>query len=350
MISIIVPIYNTKIEYLERSLHSIDMQGLDLEVLLIDDGSAKETACYVDSLKTKYRVFHKENGGVSSARNYGLDRCTGEYVAFMDPDDELMNGYLADALSQIVENGADAIFGGMEYVYPSGKTKVDTQSFSDSQHYFLADKDDISYMMRSLFEKDALLELGLSPIQYVSNCGALYRRASIGELRFDEQVVISEDRIFNYQFFQKASLIAISDGIWYRYFQNPDSASHQVRTNAKNELITTSEKYVQLLGHSNQSAAIARSVQRGVLECFYQTLQYTIFDPLFDSDFRMSKVEYTSQLVQIPIYQKAFEFSNIKQFRWGILAALGRGHFIRGILAYMYCLRFAQRVKLALPH
>jgi glycosyltransferase involved in cell wall biosynthesis len=96
-ISVIVPIYNTE-KYLDRCIQSILAQTYtDFELLLVDDGSTDTSGAICDKYAeqdSRVRVFHKENGGVSSARNMGLDNAQGEWVTFVDADDWLENGYL----------------------------------------------------------------------------------------------------------------------------------------------------------------------------------------------------------------------------------------------------------------
>ncbi len=90
LISVIVPVYNI-IPYLPRCVESLREQTYrNLEILLIDDGSTDDTPALCDRLAegdARIRVFHKENGGPSSARNYGLEQARGEYVGFVDSDD-----------------------------------------------------------------------------------------------------------------------------------------------------------------------------------------------------------------------------------------------------------------------
>ncbi len=90
LISVIVPVYNI-IPYLPRCVESLRTQTYkNLEILLIDDGSTDETPALCDRLATedeRIRVFHKKNGGPSSARNFGLQQAGGEYVGFVDSDD-----------------------------------------------------------------------------------------------------------------------------------------------------------------------------------------------------------------------------------------------------------------------
>ena len=89
-ISVIVPVYNTE-KYLHRCIDSILAQTFtDFELLLIDDGSTDNSGTICDEYATKdsrVRVFHKKNGGVSSARNLGVDNAKGEWVTFVDSDD-----------------------------------------------------------------------------------------------------------------------------------------------------------------------------------------------------------------------------------------------------------------------
>ena len=96
-ISVIVPVYNTE-KYLHRCVDSILAQTFtDFELLLIDDGSTDSSGAICDEYAQKdsrVRVFHKENGGVSSARNLGLDKAKGKWVTFVDSDDWIKESFL----------------------------------------------------------------------------------------------------------------------------------------------------------------------------------------------------------------------------------------------------------------
>jgi len=89
-VSVIIPVYNAE-KYLHKCVDSVLNQTLDdIEIILVDDGSTDNSPAICDDYERKYnniKVFHKENGGVSSARNVGLDNATGEYVGFVDSDD-----------------------------------------------------------------------------------------------------------------------------------------------------------------------------------------------------------------------------------------------------------------------
>lgn len=106
-LSIIIPVYQTA-KTLERCVESVMSQGYtDMEVLLIDDGSTDGSASLADRLAARHgsiRVFHKENGGLSSARNRGLMEARGDYVVFLDSDDALGNDTLLPLMRHVTEH------------------------------------------------------------------------------------------------------------------------------------------------------------------------------------------------------------------------------------------------------
>ena len=110
MISVIVPIYKVE-KYLRRCVDSILEQSYpDFELLLIDDGSPDSCPRICDEYARRderVRVFHKPNGGLSDARNYGLERMKGEYVSFIDSDDYVGKDYLKILMELIREYGVN---------------------------------------------------------------------------------------------------------------------------------------------------------------------------------------------------------------------------------------------------
>ena len=117
--SIIIPIYNTQ-DYLEQCINSVLSQEYDdYEVFLIDDGSTDKSGLMADEYAKNnacVSVIHKKNGGLSSTRNSGLDRCRGEYVVFLDSDDYLADGSLKVLDEAIAKNSPDIIAGyGMRF-------------------------------------------------------------------------------------------------------------------------------------------------------------------------------------------------------------------------------------------
>ena len=110
LISVIVPVYKVE-QYLDRCVQSIvDQTYKNLEIILVDDGSPDNCPAMCDAWAEKddrVQVIHKENGGVSSARNVGLDAVTGSYIAFVDADDWIESDMLEFLLHNIIEFKAD---------------------------------------------------------------------------------------------------------------------------------------------------------------------------------------------------------------------------------------------------
>ena len=115
VISIIVPVYNTE-QYLRRCIDSVLAQTYqDFELLLIDDGSKDSSGAICDEYAaqdTRVRVFHKANGGVSSARNVGLDHARGEWITFVDSDDEVKPNWL-DLFCMQISYGVELVSQGL---------------------------------------------------------------------------------------------------------------------------------------------------------------------------------------------------------------------------------------------
>ena len=123
MVSCIIPVYNTE-KYLPRCIESVLAQTfVDWEMLLIDDGSTDASGSICDEYAAKderIRVFHKENGGISSARNVGLNYAQGEWIFFVDSDDSLPKTSLESLLSR--SSDANIIAGGFFFFFFKDKT------------------------------------------------------------------------------------------------------------------------------------------------------------------------------------------------------------------------------------
>ena len=114
-VSVIVPVYNTEI-YLRKCLESLVHQTLhDFEVIIVNDGSTDSSSTIIAEYMQKYpyiKAFNKQNGGMSSARNVGLDYATGEYIAFVDSDDYVEMTFLERMYEKIKETESDVVICG----------------------------------------------------------------------------------------------------------------------------------------------------------------------------------------------------------------------------------------------
>ena len=120
IISVIVPVYNTE-KYLHRCIDSILAQTYaDFELLLINDGSKDNSGAICNEYAVKdsrVRVFHKENAGVSKARNLGLDNAKGEWITFVDSDDWVHEDFIKKRLDLALSDTADIAYCDIEYIY-----------------------------------------------------------------------------------------------------------------------------------------------------------------------------------------------------------------------------------------
>lgn len=120
-VSVIVPVYNTE-NFLERCLNSLVNQTLnDMEIIVVNDGSTDASQEIIDRFANDFpniiRAYRKKNGGLSSARNYGLDKATGEYIGFIDSDDYVELDMFEKMYNKACSRSFDVVVCGVRYVY-----------------------------------------------------------------------------------------------------------------------------------------------------------------------------------------------------------------------------------------
>lgn len=213
-ISIIVPVYKAE-SYLHHCVESLLAQTFtDFEVLLIDDGSPDRSGEICDEYAYKdsrIRVIHKSNGGVSSARQCGLDHAQGEYVIHADPDDWVESEMLEELYRIAKEGDADADMVICDYYVNFGQK----QSYKKQEPSAL----DSEAIQRELFQQ-----------LHGSCCNKLVSRACYSEnnVKFPEGISFCEDLVFNVRLLQYAKCIRYLPLAFYHYEQctNENSIVH----------------------------------------------------------------------------------------------------------------------------
>ena len=204
-ISVIVPVYKTE-GLLDICVESIVGQTYkNLEIILVDDGSPDNCPAMCDEWAEKdsrIRVIHKENGGVSSARNAALDIATGDYIGFVDSDDWIEPEMYSSLIQKISESGKNIALCSYYAVEISGE-RYECRCVVDKE---VLDKDD--YFRFIVLGGDG---------GYIWN--RLYDADILKEVRFDEDIWYSEDLLFNFKTAQKSNGAAILDKIEYNYVQ-----------------------------------------------------------------------------------------------------------------------------------
>lgn len=200
-ISIIVPIYNSSAT-LDMCLSSIENQTYkNFEVLLINDGSPDDSASKCEKYvarDSRFLYFYKENGGLSDARNAGLERVTGDYIMFVDSDDAL-SMYTLEYLSRtIAESGADIVSFNLTKEYDRIQTKP--PYVYDAQRCYTKN------VLERYFHKE------------VAACNRIYRAKTVEGIRF-VRGQISEDVLYLFWCYQKANVLYEAEYEFYFYNQ-----------------------------------------------------------------------------------------------------------------------------------
>lgn len=214
-ITVIIPVYN-KIKYISSILEQILVQTFsDFECLLIDDGSSDGSGAVCDrfaALDSRFRVFHIPNGGVSHARNVGLDAARGEYITFIDSDDGVREGHLENLYRCIAESGADLVISGFHKVSEEGdimRTVVPchrgTMAFQELLPAFAREQRE-SGVFGYCFAK-------------------IFRRELVQNIRFNEKLKLAEDLDFYLKLYEIIETVYFDDQTNYLYLQDADNST-----------------------------------------------------------------------------------------------------------------------------
>lgn len=217
-ISVIIPIYNAEV-YLEKCLESIKNQSFtEYEVLLIDDGSTDKSGEICDSFAaedSRFHVIRKSNGGVSSARNTGIDQAKGEWLCFVDSDDTVEKDYLLHLYQGAGLQKDILIIHGFKTILPKGQFRVRTFG---THLYTTSD-------MYKLFE-DLYTNRSGHPFAKLYNTQIVRQN----QIRFIEQIHYAEDVMFMLTYMCHIHAIQTLDGYNYNYYirNNPNSLSQRI--------------------------------------------------------------------------------------------------------------------------
>mgnify|MGYP004552535837 FL=1 len=228
MIDIIIPVYNTPIDDLKRCLSSIERQSFkNYKVYIIDDGSFDEVRNFLDEYAKDQEnciVKHVVNGGVSRARNIGIDSSNSLYLTFVDSDDTLEDNFLEEAFSLIKDNDLDLVIGGYNEI-KNGKV-VKVRKCDDG--FYIYDKSNLDLVMDKLLSgklREDNKKIGSLPTGRIYT--RLYKRSVLGDLRFNSSLGMSEDTLFMIDFMDRVKQIGLSSSIWYNYYINDYSISRR---------------------------------------------------------------------------------------------------------------------------
>lgn len=206
-VSVIIPVYN-EAPYLKRCLDSIPTSD-EIEVIVVDDGSTDGSAKICDKYKKRFVIVHQENRGVSAARNRGIDLAIGEYVTFLDSDDQYLDTSFDIMLRTIEKAPRENII-----------------QFNHYRHYAEINKTALKYT-----NNEGFYRFDKRPQQWCMVWNKLYKKKFLNDnhIRFEEGLQYGEDEIFNLKcLFANLYLWHEQSPLLMRHFDNKQSLAHTI--------------------------------------------------------------------------------------------------------------------------
>ena len=210
-VSVIVPVYNVE-SYLEKCLQSLVQQSLqDIEIIAVNDGSTDASQSILEQFQTQFptkiKVFQKENGGLSDARNYGIDRASGEFLAFVDSDDYVSENMLEEMYSLAIKHNAEMVICNLQKVDERGNV---TQKLTQLPN--MPEKIDLASHF-SVF----------SDISYFA-CNKMFKKTLFEGKRFVKGMHFEDIELIP-QLLLQCKTVAKTDAFHYQYFERANSIS-----------------------------------------------------------------------------------------------------------------------------
>ena len=254
-ISVIVPIFNAE-KYLDSCINSVLEQTYsNWELILIDDGSTDKSGIIADEYKrrdTRIHVIHQENAGVSSARNRGLDVASGDYISFLDADDEFTPDCLEKLMNAAIRSNVDIV--AAKYCGEVSSNIINAQD--------------------SIWRGEDALKHSLmdDPFTYLA-CTKLFRRSIIGETRFSSELRVSEDTYFLFHLLcKRPSFLPIQEEV-YIYKHNPDSVTRAAFSERHFDVLRACElKYELIQKQFPEMLELAKNMQLKACMCLLRVL------------------------------------------------------------------------------
>lgn len=228
-ISVVVPVYNVR-TYLEKAVYSIINQKYEnLEIILVDDGSTDGSGEICNQLKaidSRVVAYHKENGGLSSARNFGAKKATGNYIIFIDSDDYIHPEMISSLYDEIKKADADVSVCGIMNVY---NTKEIPQCNNIHMHFVYN-------------QKEFLKELLIGEKIPGSICNKLLKKEVVEKISFPEGKIY-EDAFYHLELVKVAKTYVITTKPYYYYYHRSNSITTQKYNARKLDIIEVYTKY-----------------------------------------------------------------------------------------------------------
>lgn len=214
----IIPVYNVE-KYLRRCLDSVIAQTYqNLEIICVDDGSVDESGKICDQYAVRdarIKVIHQENQGLSAARNKGLDAAEGEYIAFVDSDDYILEDMYKKMLDKLMNYNVDLCVCQWQYEFSDGRQVVKRKNIAPTIYGRKTSLEFARFLYMGNYENGVV----------VAAWNKLYRRTLLDKIRFEGR--IHEDEAFSGRIMAKNISVYVMEEQFYVYAQNGDSLTNK---------------------------------------------------------------------------------------------------------------------------
>lgn len=314
LVSIIVPVYKVE-KYLEECLDSILSQTYrNLQVILVDDGSPDRSGDICDEYARKDSrivVLHKNNEGVSAARNDGLAHANGDYIGFVDADDVIVPEMYEELVKAMEQENVDFCMGGYSD-FINGQLKPHEEPLPEGR----CGQHDIRNKLLLPMIGSPLRSPACAAIMG-SNCRVLYRKSIIEEngIRF-RKIKIAEDLLFHVEYMCKCSSAWVMRQYFYHYRLNTESATKSYKTHLYEEL---SEQHKLLKEVLMENSMYDSEIQEYLGGAWLYFMTWCIQNEAMDSNRKRStkdKVLAMKRVRKDPEYQTLLNAKNILRISW----------------------------------
>lgn len=297
-ISVIVPVYNVE-DYLDRCIKSIINQTLDdIEIILINDGSNDRSGTICEqyaNIDRRIKVVHKENQGVSVARNIGIEIANGKYIQFVDSDDWIEERLCEDAYNLIESEKSDIVFWGI---------KVE-----DEEGNFIRNKKSTIDIIKNLNIDVNMDAINLYNIDlYGYTCCKLFKSKIIknNKIRFDEDMDFCEDEEFTCKYYKFVDKVSILQNSQYHYITYTKNRKTLSSTPEKNKLLIRDrvfKSWFNLLGDNKY--------KKFLLNKSYNNFYYILCDIIWGNDSIINKKSRLKKLSNTSMYNYLIKNSGL---------------------------------------
>lgn len=261
-VSVIVPVYNVE-KYLRKCLNSLVNQTLqEIEILIVNDGSPDSSQIIIDEFATQFplkiKSFVKENGGLSDARNIGLDRATGEFIAFVDSDDSVSESMFAEMYALAKKHDAEMVTCNLQKVDAAGNVKQKlTQIPNMPERILLEDHFSV-----------------FADLSYFA-CNKIFRSDLFDEKRFKNGIHFEDIQLIP-QLLLKCTVIAQTQNYHYNYLEREDSIT-KTHTEKGLDILHAVDEVEKAFENSRYSHRKKEIKNFKILEGVYTFLAYLAF-------------------------------------------------------------------------